>query len=145
MTIAFELHAAPGEALRALRMTVVALAAAGFALAAWLASSPWGGILLAVAPFACAAAWQRGGHGLARGRLSVDPAGQACWQAPDGQGAAQPVRIERWCVTERLVWIRFSTQLAGARRDTLVARGACEPAQWRSLRTWLAWLERGAA
>ncbi|MCZ7558773.1 MAG: hypothetical protein M5U30_00895 [Burkholderiaceae bacterium] len=148
MTIAFELHAAPGDAVRLLRMGTVALAAGGFAIAAWLAPSQWAGaLLMAAAPFACAAAWRRGGRRLAWGRLSVDPAGQGRWQARDGQGAgaAEPVRIERWCATERLVWIRFSGEPAGRPRDTLIARGACEPAQWRSLRTWLAWLERGAA
>lgn len=147
MTIAFELHVAPGEAVRVLRLSTVALAAGGFTLAAWLAASQWAGALLAAAPLACAVAWRRGGRRLAWGRLSVDPAGQGCWQARDGQepGVAEPVRIERWCATERMVWIRFAGQAAGRQRDTLIARGDCEPAQWRSLRTWLAWLERGAA
>jgi len=148
MTIAFELHAAPGDAVRVLRLATVALAVGGFAIAAWLAPSQWTrAFLLAAAPLACAAAWRRGGRRLAWGRLSVDAAGQGCWKARDRQeaGVAEPVRIERWCATERLVWIRFSGPAEGRPRDTLIARGACEAAQWRSLRTWLAWLERGAA
>ncbi len=145
MTIAFELHAAPGAVVRALRMAVVAPAAGGFALAAWLAPPPWPGVLLAAAPFACAAAWWRGGRRLAWGRLCVDPEGQARWQARGRPRAAESVRIERWWASEHLVWIRFSGRAAGVPHDLLLARGAFEPAQWRSLRTWLTWLERGAA
>ncbi|GMV02582.1 MAG: hypothetical protein KJZ98_00990 [Burkholderiaceae bacterium] len=146
MTIAFELDASPGEVVRTLRGAVVALAGAGFALAAWLAPWPWSGAMLVAALPACALAWRYGGRRLAAGRLSVDAAGQCRWQTGTGQRAdvAQPVRVERWYATERLVWIRFSENAAHRRRDTLIARDACGPAQWRSLRTWLTWLGRGA-
>ena len=145
MTFAFELRAASTFGVRAMHASTVTLAAAGFALAAWLAPPAWAGAWLVGGVAAGWAAWRYGGRRLSWGRLSIDETGGVRWQAQDdaaGQGA-RIVRIERWCATERLVWLRFAEAGEGGRRDTLIARDACSAEQWRCLRAWLNWLGRG--
>lgn len=145
MSFAFRIDAVPTRGLRVLHAAMIALAVAGFGWAAWLASPPWSVVWLAAAVPACAAAWWRGMRGLSWGRLSVDERGQCRWLDPGEapQEAGRPVRIERWCATERLAWLRLREARHGRRHDVLLARDACVAAQWRSLRTWLTWLGRG--
>lgn len=146
MSIAFQVHAVRTGAVRLLHAATLALAACGFALAAWIAPASRGGAWLAAGIAACWLAWRGGARGLSWGRLAVDAQGQGCWQ-PDGASAAtaRPARIECWCATERLVWLRWRDAGDGRRRDTLIARDACDAGQWRSLRAWLCWLGRGPA
>jgi len=145
MPFAFHLRAAPTVGVRTLHASTVILAATSFALAAWLAPPAWAGAWLVCGVAAGWAAWRYGGRRLSWGRLSVDETGGGCWQAQEdaaGEGA-RIVRIERWCATEHLVWLRFAEAGEGGRRDTLIARDACSAEQWRRLRAWLTWLERG--
>jgi hypothetical protein len=148
VSFAFELQAAPGSSLQTLRVATVALAAAGFGLAAWLAPWPWGAAsLLAAGVPACGLAWRLGARGLSWGRLSVDPSGCARWQASDqaGMEPARAVQVERWCATGPLVWLRFRDPREHRCRDVLIARHDCDPQRWRRLQGWLCWLGRGSA
>lgn len=145
MSFAFHLRAAPSSGVRTLHACTASLAVAGFALAAWLAPPAWTGAWLGGGVAVGWVAWRYGGRRLSWGRLSIDETGGARWQAQDdaaGDGA-RIVRIERWCATERLVWLRFAEAGEGGRRDTLIARDACSAEQWRCLRAWLNWLGRG--
>ncbi|MCL4184637.1 MAG: hypothetical protein KJ011_14435 [Burkholderiaceae bacterium] len=145
MSFAFDLQASPGPALRALRVVTVTLAAGGFALAAWLAPWPWGTALaLAAGVPACGLAWRRGARGLSWGRLVVDASGCTHWQVPDHgrTGPVRPVRIERWCATGSLVWLRLRGDDHRC-RDVLIARHDCDAQRWRCLQRWLRWLGRG--
>jgi len=145
MSFSFHLRAAPTSGVRALHASTVTLAAAGFALAAWLGPPAWAGAWIGGGVAACWAAWRYGGRRLSWGRLIVDESGDGRWEAQDDAAAegARTVRIERWCATERLVWLRLAETGDGGRRDTLIARDACSAEQWRCLRAWLNWLGRG--
>ena len=147
MSFSFALSCAPSRGLRALHGATVGLAAAGFALAAWLAPQPWGIALAAAAVPACWLAWRHGARGLSWGRLAVDESGQARWQQAGAVPTRdpRPVRIERWCATEQLIWVRFCEAGRRRHRDVLFARAGCDAGQWRGLRSWLAWLGRGSA
>ncbi len=148
MGFAFELGVRRTGTLQRLHAALIVFAAAGFALAGGLAPAPWPLAWWAAAVPACLAARRFGARGLAWGRLRVDAAGGGRWMH-DGASApaeSEPVRIERWCATEGLVWLRFrEAGGAGPRRDALIARDACDAAQWRGLRAWLVWLGRGPA
>ena len=147
MSFAFEIEAMPNRALRVLHAGSVALAAAGFGLAGWLAPPAWGLGLAAIGAPACWLAWQFGDGGLSFGRLAVDEHGDANWQ-PAGStasGGARRVRIERWCTTERLAWVSLRADGERRRRDVLFVRGNRDARRWRSLRAWLIWLGRGPA
>ncbi|RPH66767.1 MAG: hypothetical protein EHM83_03210 [Burkholderiales bacterium] len=145
MSFAFRLEAAPTRGLRAVHAAMVALAGAGFGWAAWLAAPPWGAALAAVGVAACWAAWRGGTRGLSWGRLAVDELGRGRWQAsgPIVPDVGRPVRIVRWCATERLVWLRLRETVDDRRRDLLLARDGCSAEQWRCLHAWLLWLGRG--
>ena len=147
MSFAFALSCAPSRGLRALHAATVALAAAGFGLAAWLAPQPWAIALVMTGVPVCGLAWRRGARGLSWGRLAVDESGQARWQRAGAVPAQdpRPVRIERWCTTERLIWVRFCEVGQRRRQDVLFARAGCDAGQWRGLRSWLIWLGRGPA
>lgn len=145
MSFAFGVDAAPTGGLRAIHAATVAIAGGGFALSAFLAPLPWGVALVAVGAPACLAAWRLGGRRLSWGCLSVDASGRASWRATGDGGPAgeRAVRIERWCATEGLVWLRLREAAGGRRHDVLLARRVGDDDRWRRLRTWLVWLGRG--
>jgi hypothetical protein len=147
MSFAFEIEATPNRELLVLHAGSVALAAAGFGLAGWLAPPALGLGLVAAGVPACWLAWHLGDRALSWGRLAVDEHGDASWHPAGSAGTAgaQRVRIERWCTTERLAWVEFRADGEHRRRDVLFVRAGCDAPRWRSLRTWLIWLGRGPA
>lgn len=169
MSFAVRLDSASQALHRRLRMALVAfaLAASSFALAfADPAERGW----IALAALACSAfAFGRArlgarcpglrrllgrwlvGAAPATGKLSIDDTGNASWtDASDAaDGAARPVRIERWNVLGPFAWLRLRDYGGRETVDVLLARrGAAVEAQdavddWRRLRAWLLWYGRG--
>ena len=89
---------------------------------------------------------------MAGGTLQVDEGGELAWRVvhpgPPGAArhdeAAQALRPEAWCIGVRRV--RISVRGAGdVAFDLWVDRTRCTEAQWRALRRWLIWLQRGGA